>query len=110
MKAIKERNSLTGGEINDVLLGCAAPIYEQASNVGVAATLAAGFEKHVPGAQLNRFCGSGLEACNFAAAMIKASVLLNPTIAATKAEAGMESRIAQPSAMASTAFASISRS
>lgn len=72
LKAIKERNSLTGGEINDVLLGCAAPIYEQASNVGVAATLAAGFEKHVPGAQLNRFCGSGLEACNFAAAMIKA--------------------------------------
>lgn len=72
LRAIKERNNLRGNELNDVLLGCAAPIYEQASNIGIAATLAAGFEHHVPGAQLNRFCGSGLEACNFAAAMVKA--------------------------------------
>lgn len=72
LRTIRDRSNLTGAEINDVLLGCAAPIHEQASNIALAATLAAGFDHHVPGAQLNRFCGSGLEACNFAAAMVKA--------------------------------------
>ncbi|MBR0899122.1 acetyl-CoA C-acetyltransferase [Bradyrhizobium tropiciagri] len=67
--ALKERNGFSPDQIADVILGCGEPSLEQASDIAKAATFAAGFAE-VPGAQLNRFCGSGLEACNFASAMI----------------------------------------
>lgn len=66
---LKERNGFSPDQIADVILGCGEPSLEQASDIAKAATFAAGFSK-VPGVQLNRFCGSGLEACNFASAMI----------------------------------------
>ncbi|UYO47675.1 acetyl-CoA C-acetyltransferase [Rhodopseudomonas palustris] len=67
--ALKERNGFSPDQIADVILGCGEPSLEQASDIAKAATFAAGFSE-VPGVQLNRFCGSGLEACNFASAMI----------------------------------------
>ena len=67
--ARKERNGFSPDQIADVILGCGEPSLEQASDIAKAATFAAGFAE-VPGVQLNRFCGSGLEACNFASAMI----------------------------------------
>ncbi|AVT82247.1 acetyl-CoA C-acetyltransferase [Rhodopseudomonas palustris] len=67
--ALKERNGFSPDQIADVILGCGEPSLEQASDIAKAATFAAGFAE-VPGVQLNRFCGSGLEACNFASAMI----------------------------------------
>ena len=66
-----ERAGVEPGKIEDVILGCGEPSLEQASNVAKAATFAAGFTQ-VPGIQLNRFCGSGLEACNFGSAMVMA--------------------------------------
>lgn len=69
--ALKERNGFSPDQIADVILGCGEPSLEQASDIAKAATFAAGFSE-VPGVQLNRFCGSGLEACNFASAMIMA--------------------------------------
>ncbi len=72
LEAIRDRNHLDTAHVNDVILGCAAPVLEQASNIGKAAVLAAGYSERVPGVQLNRFCGSGLEACSFGAALVKA--------------------------------------
>ncbi|HWW47451.1 MAG TPA: acetyl-CoA C-acetyltransferase [Xanthobacteraceae bacterium] len=71
LKELKSRHSLDTSKINDVILGCVEPVHEQAADIGKAAVFAAGYDDAVPGVQLNRFCGSGLEACNFAAALVK---------------------------------------
>ena len=71
LEALRARNGFDPDQVNDVILGCGEPSLEQASNVAKAATFAAGFTQ-VPGVQLNRFCGSGLEACNFGSAMVMA--------------------------------------
>ncbi len=71
LRALRDRNGVTDDQIEDVILGCGEPSLEQASNIAKAATFAAGFNE-VPGIQINRFCGSGLEACNFASAMVMA--------------------------------------
>ncbi len=68
---IRERNKLDTSRINDVILGCVEPVQEQAADIGKSAVFAAGYDVAVPGIQINRFCGSGLEACNFASALVK---------------------------------------
>jgi acetyl-CoA C-acetyltransferase len=72
LTALQERSGFAPELVNDVLLGCGEPSLEQASDVAKAVTYAAPGFSHVPGVQINRFCGSGLEACNFASAMIMA--------------------------------------
>jgi acetyl-CoA C-acetyltransferase len=72
LDALRERMGFVPGQIADVILGCGEPSLEQASNIAKAATFAADGFSQVPGIQLNRFCGSGLEACNFASAMVMA--------------------------------------
>ena len=72
LNALRERNGFAPGQVADVILGCGEPSLEQASNVAKAATFAAEGFAQVPGVQINRFCGSGLEACNFASAMVMA--------------------------------------
>lgn len=72
LRELQERNRLDTSKINDVILGCVEAVNEQASDIAKAAVFASGFDPAVPGIQVNRFCGSGLEACNFAAAMVKA--------------------------------------
>src|SRR5438309_2529130 len=51
-------------------MGCVDPVGEAGSCVPRIAALAAGYGDHVPGIQINRFCASGLDAVNFAAAQI----------------------------------------
>jgi acetyl-CoA C-acetyltransferase len=70
LKAIRERNRLDTAELDDVILGCVDPVGEQGADIARAAVLKAGFDQTVPGVQVNRFCASGLEACNMAAAQI----------------------------------------
>jgi acetyl-CoA C-acetyltransferase len=70
LKAIQERNHLAPILIEDVILGCVDPIGEAGGDIARAAALGAGFGKEVPGVQINRFCASGLEAVNFAAAQV----------------------------------------
>ncbi|MGB6100201.1 MAG: acetyl-CoA C-acetyltransferase [Comamonas sp.] len=72
LNALRERMGFVPDQVADVILGCGEPSLEQASNIAKAATFAADGFSHVPGIQLNRFCGSGLEACNFASAMVMA--------------------------------------
>ena len=70
LAAIKDRNQLDAGMIDDVVLGCVDPVGEAGGDIARAAALVAGFGDGVPGVQINRFCASGLDAVNFAAAEI----------------------------------------
>ncbi|QLP96535.1 MAG: acetyl-CoA C-acetyltransferase [Rhodoblastus sp.] len=70
LDAIKRRNTLDTSLVDDVVLGCVDPVGEAGGDVARAAALAAGYGDGAPGIQINRFCASGLEAVNFAAAQI----------------------------------------
>lgn len=68
--AIERTNGIAPGEVEDVILGCAQPEFEQGMNIGRIAALRAGLPMSVPGLQINRFCASGLEAIAIAAQRI----------------------------------------
>src|SRR5882757_4095831 len=68
--AIRERNQIDTHLVDDVVLGCVDPVGEAGGDIARAAALAAGYGDHVPGIQINRFCASGLDAVNFAAAEV----------------------------------------
>src|SRR6202000_2654564 len=70
LTAIRDRNELDAALVDDVVLGCVDPIGEAGGDIARAAALTAGYGDHVPGVQINRFCASGLDAANFAAAEI----------------------------------------
>src|SRR6201981_2857242 len=68
--AIKSRNDLDTALVDDVVLGVVDPVGEAAADIARTAALVAGYGDSVPGIQINRFCASGLDAINFAAAEI----------------------------------------
>src|SRR6202142_2761162 len=70
--AIKSRNDLDTALVDDVVLGVVDPVGEAAADIARTAALVAGYGNSVPGVQINRFCASGLDAVNFAAAQIMA--------------------------------------
>jgi acetyl-CoA C-acetyltransferase len=70
LAAVKDRNKLDPAMIDDVVLGCVDPVGEAGGDIARAAALVAGFGDGVPGVQINRFCASGLDAINFAAAEV----------------------------------------
>ncbi|MFL5200591.1 MAG: acetyl-CoA C-acetyltransferase, partial [Microvirga sp.] len=70
LDAIRTRNDLDPMLVEDVVLGCVDPIGEAGGDIARAAALKAGFGKEVPGVQINRFCASGLDAVNLAAAQV----------------------------------------
>lgn len=70
LAAVRDRNGLDTQLIDDVILGCVMPVGEQGSDIARIAALVAGYAQDVPGVQINRFCASGLEACNIAAAKV----------------------------------------
>src|SRR5215470_16491835 len=71
LQAIRDRNNLDTSKVDDVYLGCLSPIGEQGSNIARISVLNAGYAESVAGVQVERFCASGLEACNVAAAKVK---------------------------------------
>ena len=71
LEAIRDRNKgLDTREVEDVILGCVTPVGEQGTNIARTAVMMAGYDESVPGVQINRFCASGLEAVNIAAAKV----------------------------------------
>ena len=70
LQAIRNRNYLDTSLVDDVILGCVMPVGEQGSDIARIAALVAGFDQRVPGVSVNRFCASGLEACNIAAGKV----------------------------------------
>lgn len=74
LRSLAARHELDTSQLEDVILGCVEPVRDQAAVIGRYAVLAAGYDQRVPGTQINRFCGSGLEACNLVAAKIMAGM------------------------------------
>ncbi|GEO14337.1 acetyl-CoA C-acetyltransferase [Microvirga aerophila] len=70
LDAVRKRNDLDPMLVEDVVLGCVDPVGEAGGDIARAAALKAGFGKEVPGVQINRFCASGLDAVNLAAAQV----------------------------------------
>ena len=72
IKALMERNTAVDwGAVDDVIYGCANQAGEDNRNVGRMALLLAGLPPEVPGATINRLCGSSLDAIGIAARAIK---------------------------------------
>src|SRR5438309_3015232 len=61
------RAGVKPADVDDVIMGCVTQVGEQGFNIARGAVLAAGLPLEVPGATVNRFCGSGLQAVNSAA-------------------------------------------
>ncbi len=70
LKKLQARNHLNTSHLDDVILGCVHPVFEQGSDIARLAVLDADYDESVPGTQVDRFCASGLEACNIAAAQV----------------------------------------
>ena len=70
LAALRDRSQLDTSLLDDIVMGCVAPIGEQGSNIARVAALVAHYVETVPGQQLNRFCASGLEAINNASAQV----------------------------------------
>ncbi|MCB9527993.1 MAG: acetyl-CoA C-acetyltransferase [Myxococcales bacterium] len=72
LRALRERVELDTAAVDDVTIGCVTQVGEQGACIARTAVIAAGYDEGVPGVTLNRFCGSGLEAVNNAAAQVAA--------------------------------------
>lgn len=68
--SLRDRNELDTSLVEDVIAGCGSPVGEQGSAIGRSACLAADYAATTPGQQIHRFCSSGLEAVNLAAAKV----------------------------------------
>jgi acetyl-CoA C-acetyltransferase len=70
LKALRDRNDLDTSLVEDVVFGCVDPVGEASADIARTVALKAGYGKQVPGVQINRFCASGLDAVNLAAAQV----------------------------------------
>jgi len=67
----KRNPTLDTSRVDDVVLGCVTPVGDQGMDIARTASLVSGLSESVAGVQLNRFCASGLEAVNQAAARVR---------------------------------------
>ncbi|MCU1454148.1 MAG: acetyl-CoA acetyltransferase [Acidimicrobiales bacterium] len=74
LAAIAERNDLDTGDVDDIVWGTSAQMGTQGGDLGRMAALDAGYAITASGVTLDRFCGSGITAANFAAGMIMAGL------------------------------------
>ena len=72
LAAIRDRNDLDTSRVDDVVMGCVAPLGEQGANMARVAAINADYATTAPGKQVHRFCASGLEAVNAASAQVMA--------------------------------------
>jgi len=70
LQAIRDRNDLDTSKVDDVVFGCVSPVGEQGGDIARIAVLNADYAETTAGVQVDRFCASGLEACNMAASKV----------------------------------------
>jgi acetyl-CoA C-acetyltransferase len=70
LQSLQQRLELDTALVDDVVLGCVTPVGEQGADIARTAVLDAGWAESVAGVTLSRFCASGLEAVNLAAAKV----------------------------------------
>ena len=71
MLGLSEKHDLDTSSLDDIVVGCVMPVGDQGANLGKTAAQYAGWDIDVPGMQINRCCGSGLEAINIAAMKVR---------------------------------------
>jgi len=72
LNAMKERNNLDPALVEDMILATGEPVNEQGQNIAKTALIYAGWADETTGAQLHRYCAGALDACNNAAAKVRA--------------------------------------
>jgi acetyl-CoA C-acetyltransferase len=72
LNALQRRNGFDTADVDDVVMGCGAGSGDHAMDIARMAALDAGWSVDAPGVTLNRFCGSGQQAVNFAAMGVRA--------------------------------------
>ena len=70
LRALKERNNLNTGDVDDVIFSTSTQKGKQGGDLGRMSALAAGYETTASGVTLDRFCGGGITAVNLAAAQV----------------------------------------
>jgi acetyl-CoA C-acetyltransferase len=70
LRELQSRHDLDTSYVDDVIMGCVTPVGEQGSDVAKMIVQNADWDESVAGVQLDRFCASGLEAVNSAAAKV----------------------------------------
>ena len=70
LEALRDRNGLNTETVDDIIMGCVDPVMEAGAVIPRGAAFEAGYSIKAPGMQISRFCASGLDAVNFAAAKI----------------------------------------
>ncbi len=72
LQALRDRNKIDTNDVDDVVVGCVSPVGEQGAVIARTAVINADYAQTTAGVQINRFCASGLEAVNMAAAKVMA--------------------------------------
>jgi acetyl-CoA C-acetyltransferase len=75
LRALASRTNLTLSDVDDVIVGAVSQAGEQGANISRNTVLAAGWPIEISAVALNRFCGSGLQAINFAAMGVASGAL-----------------------------------
>lgn len=70
LRELQSRHDLDTSYVDDVIMGCVTPVGEQGSDIAKMIVQNADWDESVAGVQLDRFCASGLEAVNSAAAKV----------------------------------------
>ncbi|MCR4267462.1 acetyl-CoA C-acetyltransferase [Nitratireductor sp. ZSWI3] len=70
LEALRDRNGLDTAKVDDIIFGCVDPVGEAGAVIPRSAAFEARYENAAPGIQISRFCASGLDAINLAAAKI----------------------------------------
>lgn len=71
MNNLRDRNDLDTSRVDDIIIGCVTPVDEQGSDIARVASIYAGWDTDTPGVQIDRFCASGFETVNMAAAKVR---------------------------------------
>jgi acetyl-CoA C-acetyltransferase len=71
LRALQSRLDLDTSQVDDIVFGCVTPVGEQGADITKTIAMVADWDESVAGVQLNRFCGSGLEAINLAAMKVR---------------------------------------
>src|SRR3990167_2203193 len=71
LTALAQRSDLDTRQVDDIVLGCVAPVGDQGADIAKTAALVADWDVSVAGVQVNRFCASGLEAVNLGAMKVR---------------------------------------
>lgn len=70
LEALQARTNLDTSKVDDVIMGCVSPVMGQGADIARSAVITANWHDDCAGVTVNRFCASGLEACNMAAAKV----------------------------------------